>query len=363
MKPRIPWVTLLLVAANILPAFGLLFDPDIADRLGFHPMQPALLTAATSMFLHLNVVHLLGNMVFLAAVGPWVEFAAGAWRFLTIYLVGGLVGCFTHWIFARQGDATSILIGASGAVAACVGYASVRYFAVPVPLSPGVRVPVWGVAAAWVALQVLGALVRIGDPEGGVAFWNHLGGFVAGVLLSLVFRAQTQANIDSAHRALEHLGERSPAAVLAACEQHLARHPNDIKALREKADALALLDDREQEGQTRLRIAELCPDPDLPRAVLELGRCEPRLLQRLPALKRLRDAERMRGDEPEAAELLLRSVAQTMNEPLRPDALLDLAMLIRERDPAEAERLLQVLDDEYPLHPAADRARTRGLLR
>jgi membrane associated rhomboid family serine protease len=72
-----PVVTLLLIAGNILAAFALLFNPELAFAFGFRPDHPSLAGAISCLFLHSNVVHLLGNMVFLAAVGVAVELAAG----------------------------------------------------------------------------------------------------------------------------------------------------------------------------------------------------------------------------------------------------------------------------------------------
>lgn len=364
MRTRVPWITLLLIAANLIPAFGLLFDPEIAYSFGFRPDAPTALTALTSLFLHLNVLHLLGNMVFLAAVGPSVEFAVGAWKFLVVYLVGGLVGAFAHWLMYRNVVEPNLLIGASGSIAACVGYASVRYFAVRVPLTPKVQVPVWSVAALWAVLQVIGGFFRLGDPTGSVAFWDHLGGFLAGVLLSLVFKAPATVAVEIGHQKLNEMSERSPAAVLAAAEQHLKRHPEDLKALGEKAEAHASLGDHEQEAETRLRIVDLSRGMPLAVAIHQLANCDSARFGSLPALRRIRDAEALRTLDPDASALLLESVVSgPIDEPQRPDAMLTLADLLRDAQPERANAMLEMLGRDYPLHPAVDLARAKGLLK
>lgn len=363
MKARIPWVTLLLIAANIVPAFGLLFDPQIAETFGFRPDKPTVFTALTSLFLHQNVVHLMGNMLFLAAVGPFVEFSLGTWRFLIVYLAGGLVGAFAHWFMTRGVDFPGPLIGASGAVAACVGYAGVRYFGVMVPFAPRVRVPIGLVAGLWAGLQIAGAFYRLGDPAGGIAFWSHVGGFVTGVALSLVFRAPASAAEEIDHRALTEMGERSPAAVLAAADRILSRRPNDLRALGEKADALAALGDHDHELEVRQRVLEIARGDDFAAAVLALAERDSRRLASLGTLRRLREAEALRERHPQAAAWLLESVVEgPADDPLRPDALFALATLVAETDPERATALLRRLADEYPLHAAADLARAKGLL-
>ena len=70
---RVPVLTLLLIAANMVAAFALFVYPDFAVELGFRPNHPSLVGAITGLFLHANLFHLLGNMVFLAAVGAAVE--------------------------------------------------------------------------------------------------------------------------------------------------------------------------------------------------------------------------------------------------------------------------------------------------
>jgi membrane associated rhomboid family serine protease len=360
MSPSTPWVTLSLIVANLSAAYGLYLHPDWVDRWGFHAANPSLATALLSLFLHLNVLHLMGNMVFLAAVGPAVEVAAGWLRFLSVYLVGGLAGMGMHALLAGPQAREEPLIGASGAVASCIGYYSVRYSSTRVPLAPKVLTPVWLVVAVWLTLQILGAFVRIGD-SGGVAFWAHLGGFGTGIVLSLWFRAPEVHRRASSWALLSDMEHRSPAARLAAAEAHLKAYPRDVEALRSMADALHSLGDAQREAETLLWLVELVGNDERPALVHRLQ--DLNALDRMDPISRRMLADRIARKDPEAARALLLSIlARPSDDPQRPEALLSLVAL--ENDPAAqpARKWLDELATMYPFHPATELARRRGWL-
>ncbi len=202
-----PFVTWGLVAANVLVYLACYFMPaDIALRLLFNlgvipafvsgsvdaselGLQiPPQLTPLTYMFLHGSWVHLAGNMIFLWVFGDNVEAATGHVRFLALYLLSGVAGAFAHVV----SDATSFvpLIGASGAIAGVVAsYLLLQPFAKVTLLVLGlmtVRLHAYWVLGAWIAWQVINALVVHQDAE--TSYWGHVGGFVAGALLFLVLR-------------------------------------------------------------------------------------------------------------------------------------------------------------------------------
>ncbi|HMS56589.1 MAG TPA: rhomboid family intramembrane serine protease, partial [Fimbriimonadaceae bacterium] len=102
--PRFPVATIILIAVSICAAFIGLFQPEMVESLGFVSTQPSLPKALFSLFIHANLIHLFSNMVFLAAVGPAVELAAGTARFLVVYLLGGLAGVLAHYLLARTAD-------------------------------------------------------------------------------------------------------------------------------------------------------------------------------------------------------------------------------------------------------------------
>lgn len=360
MSPRTPWVTLLLIVANLSAAYGLYLHPDWVDRWGFRAANPSLAAALLSLFLHLNVLHLMGNMVFLAAVGPAVEVAAGWLRFLSVYLVGGLAGMGMHALLAGPSAGEEPLIGASGAVASCIGYYSVRYSSTRVPLAPKLLVPVWWVVAAWLALQVLGAFVRIGD-SGGVAFWAHLGGFGAGIVLSLCFRAPQVHSHASSRALLKNMEHRSPAARLAAAEAHLEAYPRDVAALHSMAEALHALGDTQREAETLFRLVEMVGDDERPALVLRLH--DLNALDRMDPLSRRRLADRIARQDPAAARALLMSILTRPNDdPQRPEALLSLVALEDDPQAQSARKWLEELATTYPFHPATELARRRGWL-
>lgn len=148
----------------------------------------------THMFLHFGWMHLLGNMLFLYIVGPLLEDAWGRWRFGAFYVVGGLVAALAHYLLTR-GD-SSVMAGASGAVAACMGAFGVRfakrkiallYFIYIVRIFTGRwELRAWICGLTWFLLEVW-SLYR--GHTAGVAVMAHVGGFAFGSLVALSMRA------------------------------------------------------------------------------------------------------------------------------------------------------------------------------
>jgi membrane associated rhomboid family serine protease len=146
----------------------------------------------TSMFLHGGWMHLIGNMWFLWLFGNNVEDAMGRPRFLVFYLICGLAAAFAQ---VMTNPASGIpMVGASGAISGVMGgylvlYPRVRVFAV-IPIfffMHFVALPAWTMLLYWLFVQFVGGLAAFGGSEGGVAFWAHVGGFVAGVVLVKLF--------------------------------------------------------------------------------------------------------------------------------------------------------------------------------
>jgi membrane associated rhomboid family serine protease len=352
-----PIATLLLIAANLAAAFVLFWQPDLLETFGFVPDRPSPLAALTSLFLHANLIHLLGNMVFLAAAGPATESAVGPLKLLGVYFAGGLVGVAAHWMLGNAGSAP--LIGASGAVAACAALAGVRFHRVRVPLAPSFQVPLLAVVVAWLLLQVLGGVIRFGEEYGGVSYWAHVGGVVAGLLLALAFRAGADAERAESRQAMWEMDERGPAAALAAAELHLKLHPTDPEALLRKAEALAQLGEKEEACQIFAGLLERLPDSRLAEAAERATAMG--CLEGISSSRRTRLAHRLSAGRPELALQLLESVVKGPAEDSeRPDAMLALAELRRANDPEGANRLVSELFERYPLHPAAEIARAKG---
>ncbi|HEY0839852.1 MAG TPA: rhomboid family intramembrane serine protease [Vulgatibacter sp.] len=168
-----------LVPADLLSAPG--FDPAAPARL------PAAATLLTSMFAHGSLMHIGSNMLFLWIFGNNVEDAMGRVGFLAFYLLCGL-GAAAAQIASAPGS-TIPMVGASGAIAGVLGayfllYPKARVLAA-VPIFIFIRL-VWIPAVVflglWFVFQILGGLGSSGV-GGGVAFWAHVGGFVAGLIL------------------------------------------------------------------------------------------------------------------------------------------------------------------------------------
>lgn len=357
MGPRVPIVNLVLIGANIATAFGLLLRPEAFEALAFSPAAPSIVTAITCLFVHANTLHLLGNMFFLAAVGPAVESAAGSVRFSVVYFLGGLVGVAAHTLAHRDDSAPALLVGASGAIAACVGYYAVRFGGLHVPLTPRHRVSVFWVVAVWVVLQAAGAFVHIGA-DSGTSYWSHLGGFASGVLLSLVFGVPRTVAEEAKLAVLSRMHERSPGAVLASANVMLRNNPSDDEAWWLRVESLRNIGDWTSCGEELVgALSKGRSDPA--RILAKL--IEIKALDRLDTFKRTIFAERLKNEHPDLARALLMSVLmEGADDAQRPDALLALASLDWEVRPEQAKVLVDELLSRYPLHPAANLAKVRG---
>jgi membrane associated rhomboid family serine protease len=146
----------------------------------------------SSMFLHGSWMHILGNMWFLWIFGNNVEDAMGRLRFLLFYLLSGVAAAFAQ--VAIDPASALPMVGASGAISGVMGgyvllYPKVRVF-VMVPLGSfmtSMAWPAWAMLGYWLLLQFVSGLTAIGQEGGGVAFWAHFGGFVAGVVMVKLF--------------------------------------------------------------------------------------------------------------------------------------------------------------------------------
>lgn len=154
------------------------------------------LTPLTSMFLHGGWGHLLGNGLFLWVFGNNVEDSMGRARFLVFYLLCGVVAAAAQ-IAVSPGSPVP-MVGASGAISGVLGAYLVLYPRVRVNMLfiififvRVIPLPAWAVLLWWIAWQVVSGLPQLSpirpDISSGVAFWAHIGGFAAGVLLVKLF--------------------------------------------------------------------------------------------------------------------------------------------------------------------------------
>jgi membrane associated rhomboid family serine protease len=164
----------------------------------------AFLPVFTSMFMHGGWLHLIFNMWALWIFGDNIEDYIGHFRYLVFYLLAGVAGTALHTLM----NATSAVpsVGASGAIAGVMGAYMMLYptasvtTLVPFFFIFFIRLPAWLVLGYWFVGQFLsGAAMSIAYTRqtsgGGIAFWAHVGGFVAGIVLIKVFPARVRRAI------------------------------------------------------------------------------------------------------------------------------------------------------------------------
>ena len=161
-----------------------------ADLRETYAVIPEPLTMITYMFLHGGWLHLIGNMLFLWVFGDNVEDRLGVPLYLFLYFFSGFAAAYTQVLIDPQSQVP--LIGASGAISGVLGAYLVFFPGVEVrgiiPIGyyiQSVRWPAIAVLGLWFALQLFYALFSLGGGEGGgVAFFAHVGGFVAGMVIA-----------------------------------------------------------------------------------------------------------------------------------------------------------------------------------
>jgi len=148
-----------------------------------------------SMFLHGGWLHLLGNMLFLWIFGNNVEDRLGRLTFLVFYVAGGVAAALTQVFIAPESEVP--LVGASGAIAACLGAYLILYPRARITslvflgiIYQLLDVPAVIMLGYWFVLQLIDGFASLGggNAQGGVAFFAHIGGFVFGMIVGAVLR-------------------------------------------------------------------------------------------------------------------------------------------------------------------------------
>ncbi|MFL5760717.1 MAG: rhomboid family intramembrane serine protease [Thermomicrobiales bacterium] len=201
-----PWVNYGLIAINFLIFFYelTLSEQELTRFLLRWGLVPAEIshghnfyTMVTDLFLHGGWLHIFGNMLFLWIFGDNVEDTMGHVRYLLFYLLCGFAGNLGQVLV--NPDSAMPLVGASGAIAGILGaylvmfpFGKIRTFFLIGWIPIIFLVPAWVQIGLWILLQFLNGLATLGartaDTSGGVAFFAHIGGFAAGVLLNRIFR-------------------------------------------------------------------------------------------------------------------------------------------------------------------------------
>jgi membrane associated rhomboid family serine protease len=171
---------------------------------------PAPLSLFTNMFLHGGWLHLIGNMWYLWIFGDNIEAAMGRVRYLAFYLLCGVLASLSH-VFS---DPSSVVpsLGASGAISGVLGAYGLLYprarVLVLIPLGFFMRlmyIPAGFVLGFWFVLQLLSGSMSSGQGGGGIAFWAHIGGFVAGMLLVGLFKQKEVRFFNPPHHRSDHV--------------------------------------------------------------------------------------------------------------------------------------------------------------
>jgi membrane associated rhomboid family serine protease len=176
--------------------FGVVPGHTLAVLTGhsYDGLATAVVPLFTSLFLHASFLHVAGNMLFLWIFGDNVEDYLGHFTYLVFYLLSGLAAGATH-ILLNQGSRIPS-VGASGAIAGVMGAYFILYPKARVLIwFPPIflfHVPAWLMLGYWFIGNFLSgtatAIAETRETSGGVAFWAHVGGFVAGVIMVNLFR-------------------------------------------------------------------------------------------------------------------------------------------------------------------------------
>lgn len=210
-----PIVNRALVAANVVVFIAQLFMGSMTERViqtfgylparlvhpsafGYEPWEVAI-TLVTSLFLHGGFVHLIGNLIYLWVFGGAVEEAVGHARYLLFYLACGAIGSLTHTLLFPLSTVPSI--GASGSIAGILGaFLVLLPHARIVTLFP--LVVYWAMAEIpavlflpiWFGMQFFNGFLSLQAARRafevvGIAWWAHVGGFLFGAVIAVIFRA------------------------------------------------------------------------------------------------------------------------------------------------------------------------------
>ena len=203
-RRTVPMVTYALIALNVLFFFVEMSGGEafivkwsfVPNRFVANPAAD-FPTLFTSMFMHAGWLHLGGNMLYLWIFGDNVEDNFGHLKFLVFYLLCGLAATFAQLAFSMGSNIPNL--GASGAIAGVLGAYIVLFPRGQVSVLQGQRVlpvPALIVIGLWFVLQFLSGIGSIGGgAQGGVAYMAHIGGFVAGLVLSFLFRGSSRPEL------------------------------------------------------------------------------------------------------------------------------------------------------------------------
>jgi membrane associated rhomboid family serine protease len=206
-RRTLPVVTYVLIALNVLFFFVELAGGDpFIEKWAFVPSRflanpvADFLTIFTSMFMHAGWVHLGGNMLYLWIFGDNVEDRFGHIKFIIFYLLCGLAATFAQLAFSMGSSVPNL--GASGAIAGVLGAYIFLFPQAKVRVLLGQQVSQVSaliVIGLWIVLQFFSSIASItaAADTGGVAYMAHVGGFIAGIVLTFLFRGSSRPRLSA----------------------------------------------------------------------------------------------------------------------------------------------------------------------
>ena len=196
LKPKVtPWATYSLLTLNFLFFIsywvGFIGEYYAFDNFALHPAQVShgnqLWTLLTYMYMHGGVMHIIGNMYFLYIIGDNLEDSLGSGKFLLYYTLCGFTAAAAHIL--ADPNSSIPMVGASGAIAGLFGmyllwfrHASLTFMIIiyQKKVSPLIFFGIW------LAFNIFGIFYTANESGGGVAYWAHIGGFLAGIFIGLM---------------------------------------------------------------------------------------------------------------------------------------------------------------------------------
>ncbi len=198
-KPFITWIIIIITVLVFIWQYKNNMNEEIIYNYGEIPIfilnGEKLYTLITSIFLHGNILHIFGNMLYLFVFGDNVEDKFGHLKFLILYFIFGIAGSLTHTFIAYISESIDLLIpaiGASGAISGILGAYIVLFpRARIISIVPSyyfiriARIPAIFFIGFWFILQFLYGIIGI---TSGVAYWAHIGGFISGFIIAIFYK-------------------------------------------------------------------------------------------------------------------------------------------------------------------------------
>lgn len=370
-----PWATWVLIAVNVLVFIfvnrGMTIDQEVANAYGRSLNNANPLTFVTSIFLHGDFFHLAGNMLFLTVVGLAVEGRMKWWRFLPMYFLAGFAGGILHLSIFGPMFPDRPSIGASGAVMGVMGaavymfpHSRVEFFYWWYYRFGIVEWPMWGVAAYYMAWDLLSVFIFGG--KSGVGNLAHLGGAFAGLLIAFILRIKrddsyvSQAKVTIAEGGdyrlldstqLKELGKLEPenSAITLACLTRILKdgYRLDSEVLaRLKKQMPAILAKPDQVQSAGWVVSQLREKSELPMAMVL------RLALEIEKTDDFRLAKNL-------FDWIVRADGVTDEDRQMAAFRLAMIMEVKEMSFIHAQAMYKWLVETYPMGSMSDMARTR----